>query len=317
MDSPIVATRGLTKRYGSVIGVIDLDLELVAGEIFGFIGPNGAGKTTTIRLLLDLIRPTAGRATVFGLDSRRSAIEIRSRVGYLPGQLTLFDRLTAVELFDWLGRFRPGYERAHALDLARRLSLDPGRPIGELSTGNRQKVGLVQAFMHRPDLLILDEPTAGLDPLVRRQFRALLAETRAAGGTVLLSSHVLAEVEEDCDRVGTIVEGRLRSVDSVDELRARSRRRVRVVIEGPAPVDALRGIDGVGGVVAEQRPGDGLTAIDLDITGPTDPLIKQLAGCRVVDLLSRPMSLEEVFLEEYVTPDGGGRPVPSGVGSGR
>jgi len=310
VDDPVVATRSLTKLYGRTVGVCDLDLELVTGEVYGFIGPNGAGKTTTIRLLLDLIRPTSGSATVFGLDSHRSAIDIRRRVGYVPARLAFHDRLTAEELFAWLGRLRPGYERAAALALAERLDLDVGRRIGELSTGNRQKVGLVQAFMHRPELLILDEPTSGLDPLVRREFRNLLVETRTEGATVLLSSHVLAEVEDMCDRVGTIVDGRLRSVNSVDELQLLSRRHVRVAFEGPigpGELAVLPGVDNVH-VVEEAAARPDRTTIELDVTGSLDRLIKELGHHTIVDFLSRSMSLEEIFLESY---DGAERPTPS------
>lgn len=311
MDQPVVQTRSLTKRYGETVGVDGLNLELVSGEVFGFIGPNGAGKTTTIRLLLDLIRPTSGSATVLGLDAHRSAVEIRDRVGYLPGRLTLYDRLSPAELFDWLGRFRPGYRRAWANELAERLDLDVRRHIGELSTGNRQKVGLVQAFMHRPELLILDEPTSGLDPIVRREFRRLLVETRVEGATVMLSSHVLAEVEDVCDRVGTIVQGRLRSVDTVGDLHLLSRRHVRVVVEGDAPLAELARLDGVEAVNSADHPelsaerASNRTAIELEVTGPLDPLVKALGRHTVIDFLSRPLSLEEIFLADYDRTDTG------------
>ncbi|MEM9655287.1 MAG: ABC transporter ATP-binding protein, partial [Actinomycetota bacterium] len=220
----VVETDGLSKRYGEVVGVADLDLAIQPGEVFGFIGPNGSGKTTTIRLLLDFIRPTSGTAAIFGLDSHRSSLETRRRLGYVPGDLTLFDRLTADDLFTWLGRLRVRHDPGHAAELADRLMLDPSRKIGDLSTGNRQKVGLVQAFMHRPELLVLDEPTSGLDPIVRRSFQELVAEVAAEGATVFLSSHVLNEVEDVCDRVAMITDGRLRRIDEITDLRARSHR---------------------------------------------------------------------------------------------
>ncbi len=303
MDPAVVETRALTKRYGRTVGVADLDLELHPGEIFGFIGPNGAGKTTTIRLLLDLIRPTSGSVALFGLTSDRAAVEIRHRIGYLPARLTLYDRMNAADLFDWLGRFRPNYDAGYARALAERFSLDCSRRIGELSSGNRQKVGLVQAFMHRPDLLILDEPTSGLDPVVRREFRELVSTARDDGATILLSSHVLAEVEDVCDRVGTIVTGRLRAVTGVDELAKRSRRHIRVVYAADdggqsrrlARLSALPEVHGLrSGDAANGRP-----VIELDAVGPVHRVIKTLADGRMVDLVSRAMTLEEVFLESY------------------
>lgn len=307
MDQPVVKTDRLTKRYGSTVGIDSLNLELGAGEIFGFIGPNGAGKTTTIRLLLDLIRPTSGSATVFGMEVRRSAMEIRSRSGYLPGNISLFDRLTSEELFDWLGRFRVGYQRSAALALAERLTLDCSRRIGELSTGNRQKVGLVQAFMHRPELLILDEPTAGLDPVVRREFRELLAEVQRDGATVLLSSHVLAEVEGICDRVGTIVDGRLTGTTAMEDLELLTSRRIKVIFDGYCSVRDLRLLPGVrnltatvdascsdhGGTDEHRR-----TIVELDASGPLDRLITEMSRYHIVDFLSRAMTLEEVFLQD-------------------
>lgn len=307
-EEPVVRTRSLTKMYGPTVGVDSLDLELVAGEIFGFIGPNGAGKTTTIRLLLDLIRPTSGSATVFGLDVRDSATEIRRRCGYLPARLSLFGRMTPADLFDWLGRFRAGYDRGYAHGLAERLTLDCSRRIGELSTGNQQKVGIVQAFMHRPELLILDEPTSGLDPLVRREFRTLLQEVRTEGATVLLSSHVLAEIEGVCDRVGTIVEGRLRGTTAVGDLPLLSSRRVKVTFDGYCSVRDLELLPGVrnlsvqidrassdnGGTDEHRR-----TIIELDASGSLDKLLTEVSRYYVVDFLSRPMTLEEHFLEDY------------------
>lgn len=301
--SPVVLTEALTKHYGTSRGVIDLDLEVEAGEVFGFIGPNGAGKTTTIRLLLDFIRPTSGSASIFGLDVSRSSVEIRKRVGYVPGDLQLFDRLTGAELLTWLGRLRVRHDPVRVRQLADQLSLDLSRRIGDLSTGNRQKIGIVQAFMHRPDVLILDEPTSGLDPLVRRSFRALVDEAVADGATVFLSSHVLAEVEDVCHRVGMVVDGRLRRTDRVADLRALSRRRVRAVIEGSPDRPALERLPAVDRLVERRDRNGGQTTVELEVTGEVDDLIKVLARHRVLDVISEPLSLEDVFLESYAGAD--------------
>ncbi len=298
--SAVIVTDALSKYYGETRGVADLDLSVRSGEVFGFIGPNGAGKTTTIRLLLDFVRPTSGTAQVFGLDVKRDSIEIRKRVGYVPGDLQLFERLTALELFDWLGRLRDRHDPDRALELSDRLSLDPTRTIGDLSTGNRQKVAIVQAFMHKPDLLVLDEPTSGLDPLVRRSFRELVDDVVAEGATVFLSSHVLAEVEDVCDRVGMIVDGRLRRVDRVADLQAWSRRRVHLTIDGRVDIAALGRVPSVSRV--EELPSRSEadpTHLELHVTGEVDGVIKKLSGYRVLDLISEPLSLEDVFLESF------------------
>ena len=296
---PIIRTTALTKMYGDVRGVVDLDLDLTEGEVFGYIGPNGAGKTTTIRLLLDLIRPTSGRAEVFGLDTRSSAAEIHARTGYLPGELALFDRMTAAELFAWLGRLRGSRDITLASQLAERFDLDTSRRIGDLSSGNHQKVGLVQAFMHRPELLILDEPTASLDPVVQREFRAVVAETSSEGATVLLSSHVLAEVEDICDRVGTVVGGNLRSIETIEEIRRNARRRVRATLEGTVDLWSLGDVPGVSELSVEFDPAADRTMVAFDVVGRIDPVVKTLATHDVVDFVSEPLSLEDRFLEAY------------------
>ncbi len=305
---PVVTTSNLSKSYGPTVGVANLDLELRAGEVFGFIGPNGAGKTTTIRLLLDLIRPTEGSASVFGLDVHDDAVEIHRRTGYLPGDLQLFDRLSANELFAWLGRIRGGYDEAFVADLAERLDLDCTRPIGDLSTGNRQKVGVVQAFMHRPDLLILDEPTSGLDPLVQRTFRTLVSEAKERGASVFLSSHVMAEVEDVCDRVGMIVDGRLRSVDTVADLKAVARRQVRLVLGGEVDDEAFSQLSSVSGL-RRSSTASADTVLELEVVGSLDELIKAAAGHEVIDLVSEPTSLETMFFETYDSVENGTRSV--------
>ena len=229
----------LTKLYGKARGVLDLSFAVDTGEVFGFLGPNGAGKTTTIRLILDLIRPTRGRVEVFGADPRRDAA-LRRRIGYLPGDLRLYDRLTARELCTYFAHLRGLRRLGRAEEYAARLELPLDRPTGSLSKGNRQKVGLVQAFMHEPDLLVLDEPTAGLDPLIQQTFYTLVADARSAGATIFLSSHVLPEVQHVADRVALIREGRLVLVASVDELRARAFARVEATFASLPTARRLR-----------------------------------------------------------------------------
>ena len=296
--TPVVSTVALTKSYGTVRGIESVDLQLNGGEVFGFIGPNGAGKTTTIRLLLDFIRPTSGSATIFGLDVHRSAVEIHARVGYLPADIALFGRMTSADLFRWLGRLRGKFDPVYVGELVERLHLDPTRAIEELSSGNRQKVGVVQAFMHRPELLILDEPTSGLDPFVRREFRELVKETKRDGSTVFLSSHELAEVEDVCDRVGIIVGGRLRSVETMADLRKSVRRHVHVLLAPGVDFHESNPINGVSNLTVDTNGGRG-TVLEMDVAGPLDHLIKTLSHYPVVDLVSEPLSLEDYFLESY------------------
>jgi ABC-2 type transport system ATP-binding protein len=296
-----VETQGLSKTYqGETLALDGLDLRVERGEVFGFLGPNGAGKSTTIRLLLDLIHPSSGRAAVLGLDSRREGVEARRRTGYLPGDLRLNDRMTAREQLDSLTRLR-GAAAPLRDELCERLGLELDRPIRHLSKGNRQKVGLVQAFMHRPELVVLDEPSAGLDPLLQAELRKLLRETAADGRTVFLSSHSLDEVQHVADRVGIIRSGKLVDVDAVERLRERAVRHVTIVFADGAP-DPKRfaGLDGV-----RVQGADGQT---LRLTAPEpamDAVVKEAAAHRIVDLVSRPADLEEIFLELYEEPDAG------------
>ena len=256
MGQAAIETHGLTKFYGTDRGVEALDLRVERGEVFGFLGPNGAGKTTTIRLLLDLIRPTAGRAVVCGLDAREQSLEVRRRTGYLPGELKLPPRLTARECLEYLARLRGGVERARIERLADRLGLALERPIDDLSKGNKEKVGVVAAFMHDPELLILDEPTSGLDPLRQEDVQELIRERAAPGGTVFLSSHALDQVEHVAGRVGIVRDGRLVAVEEISALKRRALRHVEVRFAGPVPGDALAGVPGVRDVVSEngRRP---------------------------------------------------------------
>jgi ABC-2 type transport system ATP-binding protein len=289
----VVEAHGLTKSYGSRRGVLELDFAVEPGEVFGYLGPNGAGKTTTIRLMLDLIRATGGRIELFGQDVRRDSVEIRRRVGYLAGDARLYERLAAWELIEYFASLRGLRDLSEAERLADRFELDVETPIGALSRGNRQKVGLVQAFMHRPDLLVLDEPTSGLDPLMQQEFAELLRETTDDGRTVFLSSHVLPEVQRLAHRVAVIREGRLVAVDTVENLRARAPGRMEVSFAELPPPEAFGGLAGVR--EAERR---GATVVFV-LEGPADPLVKALARYEVLGLDSHEADLEDVFLTLY------------------
>ncbi len=284
--------QGLTKYYGSHRGVEGLTLDVRPGEVFGFLGPNGAGKTTTIRMILGLIHPTRGRGEVLGLDIVKDSVRLRAQVGYLPGDLALYDRMQGRDLLEFVGRMRGGVPSAHYEVLAERMQLDLSRRIKDLSRGNRQKVGVIAAFMHSPRLLVLDEPTSGLDPVVQQEFQRLVRETVDAGATVFLSSHVLAEVEEMADRVGIVVSGELAVVDSVDMLRERASRRVE--LDFPAAPPDLTGAPGVQRVAVH-----GATATCW-ITGPAGPLLKVAVDHGVVDIHTHDPDLEDAFLG-YVT----------------
>ena len=293
MTDDVVRAEGLTKYYGENRGIVDVGFAVAPGEVFGFLGPNGAGKTTTIRLLLDLIRPTRGRLSVFGLDSRRESVAIRRRLGYLPGDLRLYERMTGRELLGFFCHLRASAAITRGVELAERLDLDVDRQIKELSRGNRQKVGLVQAFVHDPDLLVLDEPTSGLDPLVQETFQDLVREATERGATVFLSSHVLSEVQQVADRVALVRDGRLVLVDSVENLRARSLTHVEVTFAEPPSPDAFTRVPGVREV---ERHGD---VVRFALEGEIDPLVKALAGFHVRALDVHEADLEDIFMALY------------------
>ena len=301
--SSAILLEHMTKNYGKNRGVADLELEVEPGCVFGFLGPNGAGKTTTLRVLLDLIRPTSGRALVFGLDSRRESMAIRRRSGYLPGELSLYGRLTGDETLRYFANLRGAADPASLRTLCERLDFDAGKKVADLSTGNRRKLGLIQALMHRPELLILDEPTVGLDPLVQHEFYHLIEEAREAGQTVFLSSHILPEVQRVCDRVAFVREGELVAVEDVAELTGRAVREIEVTFAAPVPVSALAGVDGVTAVTAD-GPGPGLgtagaQALRLTVSGSLDATVKMLARYEVVTMTSREPDLEDIFLAFY------------------
>jgi ABC-2 type transport system ATP-binding protein len=296
----VVVADNLTKSYGTRRGVVELTFSVAPGEVFGYLGPNGAGKTTTIRTLLDFLRPTTGRASVLGLDSHRDSVRIRARVGYLPGEFSLYDRMTGGEYLTYLANLRGGVPAGQIADLAERLDLELGVRIKTLSHGNRQKVGLVQAFMHRPELLVLDEPTQGLDPLIQQQFYELVAETRADGRTVFLSSHVMPEIERVCDRVGIIREGRLVAVEDIGDLRAKEIRTLEIHFASPIRPDAFEGIPGVHEAAVT---GD---VARITLGGTMDAVIKRAAAFEIVDLRSHELGLEEIFLAFYGKGENGG-----------
>jgi ABC-2 type transport system ATP-binding protein len=300
MKEVAVLACGLTKSYGRVPALRGVDLEVRRGEVFGFLGPNGSGKTTTIRCLLDLIRPSGGTVRVLGLDPQVDPVAVRARAGYLPGELHLEDNLTAegaLRFFNALRRHRAdwGFVRT----LAERLGLDLGTPIKNLSKGNKQKVGIVQALMHRPELLLLDEPTSGLDPLNQREVHGLVGEARAGGATVFFSSHVLSEVQEVAERVAIIRRGVVVEVAETSALTHRAFTRVRVRFREPVDPSALAGVRGV--KVLGQ---DGGRSVLLGVEGEMDALIKALAAYPVSDFETERPSLEEVFLSYY---EGGGK----------
>ena len=293
--TPAIQTAGLSKTYGTTHAVVDLDLRVESGEVLAFLGPNGAGKSTTIRMLLGLQTPTKGSARVFGLDSHRDRVEIHRRTGYLPGDLELFPRLTGQRHIDWFAGAHGGVDDSIVKQLVERFDVTLDRPVKELSKGNRQKIGLVLAFMTRPDLLILDEPTSGLDPLMQNEFEALVRETVAESRTVFLSSHELDEVQRLADRVAIIKEGRLVVTDTVDGLRRSLPQKMEVRFGRPVQhslFDALAGV--------RVAAGDG-TRVTLELTGEIGPLLKVIADHDPIDLVSRHAGLDELFLDLYRT----------------
>jgi ABC-2 type transport system ATP-binding protein len=320
VTAPALETRGLTKHYGRgprgplpgdvVRALEDLSIEVREGEIFGFLGPNGAGKSTTIRLLLGYLHATAGSATVLGLDTERDSVAIRGRVGYLPGGIALYDAMTGEQLLDYLGELydRPTPRRAELTDLLELSERTLRRPVRDYSRGMRQKIGIVQALQHDPELAILDEPTEGLDPLMQHAFYALLEELRAAGRTIFFSSHVLSEVERVCDRVAIVRQGRLVALEDVTALLARRKRNVEMRLSGPPP--ALAGVAGVSNLDVR---GDVLRC---QLEGDVGPFLRAIEGAPIVDLTIEPAHLEEAFLEFYADADAAPAAAPAASASG-
>ena len=292
MSKAAIRTEGLTKRYGDVVALDQLDLEVAQGEVVGYLGPNGAGKTTTIRLLLGLSRPTEGRGEIFGLDCQRQPVETHRRLAFVAGEANLWPSLTGAETLALLGRVHGEVDESYRDELIERFDLDPTKKVRAYSKGNRQKVILIAALMVRPDLLVLDEPTSGLDPLMEQAFRHCVAEARDRGQTVFLSSHIMSEVEALCDRVGILRDGKLIEMGTLGRdapPRARSRSRPR----SSGPVPDLSGIRGVSAVESDGK------VLRCQVRGSIDPLLKALATTDVTELLSREPSLEELFLAQY------------------
>lgn len=291
---PAIRTTALTKHFGRVRAVHRVDLTVHRGEVFGYLGPNGSGKTTTIRMLLDFVRPTSGRAQVLGGSGADPAI--RRRIGYLPGDLHVDPGYRTLDLLDFYGRLRGGHDPAWVGQLLQRFDLDPTRPVGQLSTGNRRKVGIVQAFAHRPELLVLDEPSAGLDPLLQYEFCLLVRELAATGTTVFLSSHVLPEVEQLADRVAILRRGELVTVAGVDELRTQARQRIELRLAGPVDPAGIAMFDGIEEVVDVVAAED---TVRLVVEGPVRRVLAAAGRLDVLRIITHEADLEDVFLGYY------------------
>ena len=292
---PVICVEHLTRTFGRRRGVADIDFEVDSGEIFGFLGPNGAGKSTTIRLLLGLYLRTTGRIELFGLDPAHSAVAVRRRVGYLPGELALYPRLTGRQHLERFARARGLRDLGYQSELVERFAAELDRPVRALSKGNRQKIGIVLAFMHRPELLILDEPTSGLDPLLQDEFATLLRETVAEGRTVFLSSHELDEVQRVVTRLAIIKDGRIVVTDTIDGLRRHAPRTIEFRFAGPVDPAAFEAVDGTRVVTREPD------RIVLAVSGPVGRLLQVAAAHDPVDITARPADLEELFLSYYRT----------------
>jgi ABC-2 type transport system ATP-binding protein len=291
----LAQARGLTKSYGRHRGILQLSFDLAEGEVFGFLGPNGAGKTTTLRTLMGLLRPTSGSATIAGLDCWSQAAQVKRLVGYLPGETSFDPSLTGAQTLAYLGHLRGGVDRRFVAELAERLELDLGRRFRHYSHGNKQKVGLVQAFMHRPRLLVLDEPTQSLDPLNQQEFYQMIREVEAEGRTVLLSSHILPEVERTCSRVAIIREGRLVEVDQVRNLTRLRQQEVAIRFATAASPAWFRALPNV----QDATVANGGQEVHLRVRGDLDGVIKTAAQHGAVNIVTREPSLEEVFLRFY------------------
>lgn len=291
--NPVVVTNDLSKSYGSQEALKKINLEVYEGEVFGYLGPNGSGKSTTIRTLLDFIRPTHGSASIFGLDSRQDSRAIRARVGYLPGDIVLYDRLTGRQVLAYSAALRGGVDWAYVEQLRDRLGAELSRPVKTLSRGNRQKIGLIQAFMHHPELIIMDEPTSGLDPLLQQEFHEMVEEVKADGRTVFISSHVLPEVERLCDRVGIIRRGQLITVEDVAALKERALHRIEFHFGTPVTATDFEDVPGVQDIEVKD------SVLTCTVLGSPDAVVKAAARFEVTKVVTQEPHLEEVFLSYY------------------
>jgi len=291
----IIQTHQLTKSYGKSRGILEVTFDIQEGEVFGFLGPNGAGKTTTMRTLMGLLRTNSGSATIGGLDCWTQSTEVKKLVGYLPGEFTFDPGLRGAQIIEYLGHLRGGVDQAYVRSLVERLGLDPSKRFREYSHGNKQKLGLVQAFMHKPRLLILDEPTSGLDPLNQQEFYKMVAEVRAEGRTIFLSSHILPEVEQTCDRVAVIREGRLVTIDQVSALKTIRQRDIEIAFADPASVDWFKQAAGVTRVAQ----GADEHILQLVVQGDLAQIIQIASQHGATNIATREPSLEEVFLRFY------------------
>jgi len=293
-DQTAIHAEGLTKHYGEVPALVDLSLDVRAGEIFGFLGPNGAGKTTTIRTFLDELRPTSGSASILGMDTHLQSVEIRDHIGYVPGDLAMYPNLTGKDTLTYFANLRGGVDWGFVDSLAERLGADLSKKVGDLSSGNRQKVGLIQAFMNKPDVLIMDEPSSGLDPLVQREFQTMMREVASDGRTVFLSSHTLSEVQRVADRVGIIRHGRLIAVEGVADLRSKAIRTVNLFFGETVDGVELEGLPGVREVKVENHH------VTLSFDGQMETLLKVVTQrYRLLDITTHEANLEEIFLTYY------------------
>ena len=293
-DQIAIHTESLTKHYGKVHALVDLDVDVRLGEVFGFLGPNGAGKTTTIRTMLDEIRPTRGRAEILGMDTHARSVEIRKHIGYVPGDLAMYPGLTGRDTLTYFANLRGGVDWSYVDELAERLEADLDKKVGDLSSGNRQKVGVIQAFMNRPQVLIMDEPSAGLDPLIQREFQKMMREVVDQGRAIFLSSHTLSEVQRVADRVGIIRNGLLVAVESVSELRSKAILRVEIELDSPPDAAVFEAVPGVREVAVENH--HAVMAFD----GDMGALLKAAADrYAIVDIRTHEADLEEIFLTYY------------------
>lgn len=293
MNTPVIKTDNLTKYYGKKRGIDGVNLTIFKGEIFGYLGPNAAGKTTTIRVFMDFIRANSGNVNIFGLDSRKNSRKIRKKTGYLPGELNLYENLSVKEFLVYFAHLRENIDWTYVEYLAERLNCDLFHPIRTLSQGNKQKVGLIQALMHQPDLLILDEPTNGLDPLIRQHFYQLILEFKEKGKTIFLSSHVLPEVERICDRVGIIRGGKIVAVEKVSELRKKSMRQIEVLFDQPIKLEMFSGIKNITNLTVDKH------RLKCILVGEMNQFVKVISRYNIIDFSSHQPGLDEIFLAFY------------------